>query len=48
LSRIFQAIRKFPVRIISQSSSARNVTLVVDKKDDWDVVEALYKELFRK
>lgn len=47
LARIFQAVKKYPIRMISQSSSARNITIVVDKNDDWKVVELIYKELFK-
>lgn len=47
LARLFHAIREYPVYIISQSSSARNITIVVDKNDDKKVVELIYKELFK-
>lgn len=46
LVRLFSAIKKYPVRMISQSSSARNITIVVDKKDDEKIIELAYKELF--
>jgi aspartate kinase len=48
LAKIFASISQYPVRIVSQNSSARNITLVVDKEDDKKIIRLIYKKLFEK
>lgn len=46
-SRIFNAINIYPVRIISQNSSAKNVTVVVDEKNHKEIIRLIYGEFFK-
>lgn len=48
LEKIFSAIKEHPIRMISQNSFARNITLVVDKKDSQKIIEIVYRKIFKK
>jgi len=46
LSRLFGAVKNYSIKMVSQGASPRNITLVVDKKDEKLVIRAIYKEFF--
>ena len=46
LSRLFGAVKNHSIKMVSQGASPRNITLVVDKKDEKLVIRAIYKEFF--
>ncbi|MFZ2975472.1 MAG: aspartate kinase [Candidatus Moraniibacteriota bacterium] len=46
LSRLFSAVKNHSIKMVSQGASPRNITLVVDKKDEKLVIRAIYKEFF--
>lgn len=46
LARLFTSIKGYSVKMISQGSSSCNITLVVDKENDKEIIQAIYKEFF--
>jgi aspartate kinase len=47
LVKLFKSVRKYPIRVISQDASPRNITLVVDKADDKKIVKLIHKKLLK-
>jgi len=45
-ARIFRAVEKINVLMISQGASQRNVSLVVEERDAEEAVRLLHRELF--
>lgn len=47
-SRLFTSIKKYPVSMVSQNHSAKNIAIVVGQKEAEEVIKSIYKEFFRK
>lgn len=46
-SRMFSSIKKYPIDMISQNHSAKNITIVVDQNKSEEVIKSIYEEFFR-
>jgi aspartate kinase len=48
LSQLFGSIKEYPIRMVSQGASKRNITLVVSVDDAPNIVKAIYKQFLLK